>query len=438
MSKQYDFTDLVLLIGNNPLPNYVVTKFFHLTNKNLQRIWLIHSEKTKFYPGTGQYAEDIKNVLKNEFRKANVDYIKGCLPDVSQASQIVAEIQKIFSEEQTQIRSVHLNYTGGTKAMSVHIYRALDNMFGEGFSASYLDARDYHMKFDKNPDLITGDLRKLIQLSDNDLFKLHNIEIITKGGEYLDSLGDKSISDDIMQCLAELANKNKLLDLRNWFTDANQGGLIKEGKKDRNLIDRVLAQYSLPNNPELFAYLSMFPRNDRFCDKEGKWIYDNFDKNVNSNLLRKFNEGGWLESYVAWVLRKHNRNNKNNIISNIKLKTIGNTGSDKFEIDVLAINGYQICGISCGTPIKYDKEGKERLSNSLKNKGFEIILRSSQIGGEEARSALVTLLERRIAANLENDLRAATGAGQDKFILLGRDDLPEEKMWKKLEKHIYQ
>ncbi|MGB4019393.1 MAG: hypothetical protein WBK78_07835, partial [Syntrophomonadaceae bacterium] len=109
-----------------------------------------------------------------------------------------------------------------------------------------------------------------------------------------------------------------------------------------------------------------------------------------------------------------------------------------FEIDVLAINGYQICGISCGTPIKYDKEGKERLSNSLKNKGFEIILRSSQIGGEEARSALVTLLERRIAANLENDLRAATGAGQDKFILLGRDDLPEEKMWKKLEKHIYQ
>ena len=69
--------------------------------------------------------------------------------------------------------------------MSVHIYRALDNMFGEGFSASYLDARDYHMKFDKNPDLITGDLRKLIQLNDSDLFKLHNSEIITKGGEYL-------------------------------------------------------------------------------------------------------------------------------------------------------------------------------------------------------------------------------------------------------------
>lgn len=440
MSKQYDFTDLVLLIGNNPLPNYVVTKFFHLTNKNLQRIWLIHSEKTKFYPGTGQYAEDIKNVLKNEFRKANVDYIKGCLPDVSQASQIVAEIQKIFSEEQTQIRSVHLNYTGGTKAMSVHIYRALDNMFGEGFSASYLDARDYHMKFDKNPDLITGDLRKLIQLSDNDLFKLHNIETITKEGEYLDSLRDNPISDGIMQCLAELANKNKLLDLKNWFDDANAkpDELFNKGKKDRNTIDEVLKDYSLPNDQELFAYLSMFPAHDRFCEKEGNWIYNNFGNEANSKSLKKFNEGGWLESYVAWVLTKYNRSNENNIISNIKLKSKDKKGSNKFEIDVLVMNGYQICGISCGTAIKHDKKGNEKLSNSLKNKGFEIILRSSQIGGEEARSALVTLLEHRIATNLENDLRAATGAGRDKFILLGRDDLPEEKMWKKLKKHIYQ
>ena len=49
MSKQYDFTDLVLLIGNNPLPNY--GDEVSSDNKNLQRIWLIHSEKTKFYPG---------------------------------------------------------------------------------------------------------------------------------------------------------------------------------------------------------------------------------------------------------------------------------------------------------------------------------------------------------------------------------------------------
>ena len=47
-------------------------------------------------------------------------------------------------------------------------------------------------------------------------------------------------------------------------------------------------------------------------------------------------------------------------------------------------------------------------------------------------------MEPRIAANLENDLIASTGAGRNKFIVLGRNDLPEEKLWKKLEKHIYQ
>jgi hypothetical protein len=438
MSKQYDFTDLVLLIGNNPLPNYVVAKFFHLTNKNLQRIWLIHSEENKFSRGTGRYADNIENVLRNEFKNPNIQYLKEPLPDVSQVSEIVSEVKKLFSNREAQIKSLHLNYTGGTKAMSVHVYQALNNMFKEKFSASYLDARDYHMKFDKNPDLITGDLRKLIQLNNSDLFRLHNSEVIAKGGAYLDSLQDQSLSENIMQNLAKLANINKLLDLRNWFTDANKAGLFEEGKKDRNQIDMALAKYSLSNNPELFDYLSVFPGNDRFADREGNWIYNNFDKNANSNLLRKFNEGGWLESYVVWVLQKHIRNHED-ISSNIELKTKGNMGSKRFEVDVLVKNGYQICGISCGTAIKYENgQEKLKLSNSLKNKGFEIILRSSQIGGEEARSALVTLLEHRIATNLENDLRAATGAGRDKFILLGRDDLPEEKMWKKLKKHIYQ
>ena len=437
MSKQYDFTDLVLLIGNNPLPNYVVAKFFHLTNKNLQRIWLIHSEENKFSRGTGRYADNIENVLRNEFKNPNIQYLKEPLPDVSQVSEIVSEVKKLFSNREAQIKSLHLNYTGGTKAMSVHVYQALNNMFKEKFSASYLDARDYHMKFDKNPDLITGELRSQIRINSSDLFKLHNSEIITEGRAYLDSLQDKSLTEEMMQNLAKLANRNELLDLRNWFTDANKAGLFEEGKKDRNQIDMALAKYSPQNNPELFAHLALFPENDRFADKKGNWIYSNFDNKVNSNLLRKFNEGGWLESYVAWVLRKHIRNHED-ISSNIELKTKGNMGSKRFEIDVLVINGYQICGISCGTAIKHDKKGREKLSNSLKNKGFEIILRSSQIGGEEARSVLVTLLERNLARDLEKDLKAATGAGEHKFIVLGRDDLPEEKMWKKLHEHIYE
>ena len=34
-----------------------------------------------------------------------------------------------------------------------------------------------------------------------------------------------------MHYLAELANKGKVLDLRNWFNTAEQKGLLKKGKR---------------------------------------------------------------------------------------------------------------------------------------------------------------------------------------------------------------
>ncbi len=64
MSTNLNFSNLVLLVGTNPLPNYVVAKYFCSNNKNLRRIWLLYSEKTAFEEGTKQYAEDIEAVLK--------------------------------------------------------------------------------------------------------------------------------------------------------------------------------------------------------------------------------------------------------------------------------------------------------------------------------------------------------------------------------------
>jgi hypothetical protein len=443
-SQKYDFIDLILLIGTNPLPNYVVAKYFHNTNKTLERVWLIYSETTDFYQGTEQYAKDIKKVLEKEFKESDVRYLLYNLSDISRARTIEERVAKILSEQSGR-RKVHLNYTGGTKAMSVHAYRALEKEFGEGFSASYLDARDYRIKFDKNPDIDTGDLRKAIQLEMPDLFSLHNSEILvgSTNNEYFEAISDLdgSIRDNIMQSIADLAKEEKLLDLREWLNTANQGELFS-GEKSKGEIEETMAIFNDNHheNELLFNYLSKFPDNDRFCDEEGNWSYSNFGKNKNTKQLNKFLSGGWLEAYVAWVIG-NNCKDQNSVITNIHLKTKGNKSVSKdFEIDVLAKNGYQICGISCGTSLKFTKDQqKETLPDGgkLKNKGFEVILRSSQIGGDEARSVLVTLLNPKLAKDLEDDLKAATGAGQDKFIVLGRKDLPAEKMWKKLKKHIF-
>lgn len=453
----YDFTDLVLLVGTNPLPNFVVAKYFQLTNKNMQRIWLMYSEKTDFHDGTEQYADDIKAVLENDFPTSTLKIIKCNLSNINQKEEITRQVKEHLINKSKEIKKVHLNYTGGTKAMAVHSYRSLENGLKEhwvsDFSASYLDARDFHLKFDQNREKSTGDIRKLIKLDLSDLFRLHNTGRISGQKEYIQTLTAEQL-EKIMQCVADLANVEKLHEIGAWVNladDSSNGekSLINRPKyrvtssnEDiKNVIDNRFYDYSQKNNPELFAFLAAFPNEDTFLDNNGNWIYDNFGISGNSNntsQLKKFLQGTWLEAYVYWVLKekiKEEGIKYSDVFTNYELQTIKGPGSQKFEVDVMVMNGYQICGISCSITLS---KNKEKTPSALKNKGFEVILRSSQMGGDEARAVLVTLLEPEKVINLENDLKASLGANGSRLMVLGFKDLKIDTMWEKLKKHIYE
>lgn len=421
----------------------------------MQRIWLMYSEKSEYYQGTVQYADDIKAVLEEEFKRDGLQIITCHLSNISQAEEIASQVKKHLTRKSGDIKKVHLNYTGGTKAMAVHSYRALENglkeQWANEFSASYLDARDFHIKFDENPEKSTGDLRKLIHLKRKDLFRLHNTCEIDGKKEYLDTLSPEQLHT-IMQCIANLANADKLLEIRTWFNLANSPSNDKvvlfnkpknrrthSSKEIKHLIDNRLLDFSKKNNQELFVFLNAFPEKDRFVDSDGNWIYDNFaitGNADNSPQLRKFFQGTWLEAYLYWVLDTKIREegiSRSEVFTNYELQTIKGSGSHKFEVDVMVTNGYQICGISCGTTL--DKNNK--IPSDLKNKGFEVILRSAQMGGDEARAVLVTLLDAHNVFNLENDLKASLGANASRFIVLGINDLLVDRMWDKLKDHIY-
>ena len=436
MSKTFSFTDLALLVGTNPLPNYVVAKYYLAVNKKmLERIWLIHSEET------GQYADDIEAVLKKDLGQAPVMIVKCTLPDIGVAVEIKRAIQNHMGADKYPIKKVHLNYTGGTKAMAVHVYQALQEQWQGAFSASYLDARDYRIKQDDDSTFDSGDLRKIISLSWEDLFRLHNMEEIrARNIEYVDTL-DYSTADKIVANIAKLADNNKIMEIKEWAKISNNlfNKPQEQLEKITDYIQNTLHEYTPNNNPELFSFLASFPPKDRFIDDKDNWIINNFPisgKANNTSSLKKFLGGTWLEAYVEWVLNKKikEKDIRNSETShNHELKTREDKGTRKAEIDVLVNNGYQICVISCGTAL--DK--KQKISHEIKNKGFEVILRSRQMGGDEARAVLVTLFDKESAENLENDLKASTGASKDNFIVLGIEDLPIEKMWEKLKKHIY-
>ena len=448
MNRGLDFTDLVLLVGTNPLPNYVVAKYFYNNNQNLRRIWLLYSEKTFIHDGTRQYADDIERVLDKEFNE-EVSIKKRPLKDNSNADIIIKDVNDRLLEDSEIGDKIHLNYTGGTKAMAVHIYRELEKQPSKRFSASYLDARDYRIKFDHNPNLNTGDLRKNINIGITweNLFHLHNHKKMEEQKTYLDCLKQHE-REKILQCIVKLAKKRKLSEIKDFADEtkfeyngknlellnipknnSNIEDLHNDGLE--NLIDKILVKFNSKNNPELFEFLAAFREEDRLCNQEGNWLYDNFPisgrkRSKNSDQLKKFLDGIWLEAYVSWIVKE--KKPEMDLLTNWELCSLDGEGSEKFEVDILIKNGYQICGISCGT---------SKNLRGLKYKGFEVILRTRQLGGDEALAVLASLLEKEDAQKLENDLKASTGTSPENFIILSIDDLHPDKMWSKIEEHIF-
>jgi hypothetical protein len=178
-----DFTDLALLIGTNPLPNYIASKYFIEENKYLKKIWLICSEENLNINqnSTGKYAANLKELLLKE--EASSDCINGTqkiefpeiiyIEDIGSKKIIEKQLEKIVKDSKN--RKLHLFFTGGSKAMSAYSYFYLKEKFTNKFSASYLSARDFKIMFDDEEN-ITENIANKIKINFNDLIKLHGFE----------------------------------------------------------------------------------------------------------------------------------------------------------------------------------------------------------------------------------------------------------------------
>src|SRR5690606_16455406 len=123
---------------------------------------------TAFEEGTKQFAENIEAVLKEI--KPDIQIEKSPLSDISRDCIIMRNLDDQLLQGIDRNSKVHLNYTGGTKSMAVHVYRFLEKNLKNRFSASYLDARNYCIVFDNRIEKDTGDLRGNIKISWDDLF----------------------------------------------------------------------------------------------------------------------------------------------------------------------------------------------------------------------------------------------------------------------------
>ena len=136
--EAYQTDHLFLLIGTNPLPNYVAAL---LLAKEEGSIHLLHSKGDH---GT----ERIARLLGSEIKKRKPK-IKEILPwEVNEANSnyIFQKITDMLGHIPPEA-TVGLHYTGGTKAMAVHVYRAIAEMRPNAIF-SYLDARTLSIMID--------------------------------------------------------------------------------------------------------------------------------------------------------------------------------------------------------------------------------------------------------------------------------------------------
>lgn len=404
---------LVLLVGSNPLPNVVAGKLLIQPGGTIS---LIHSKDS------APVAEKLKAWLEKNYEKKV--FAKLVEVDESCPRSIYGKVKEQLDKirQKGNIDSVGLNYTGGTKMMSVQAYRAVEwwaqkEKITPQFS--YLDAKTLNMVFDPYPSEEREEERKYVGLSVKlcleDLLDLHGRKIGNNNPPNREIL---------------LPNTAKRLAMHSNDTE----GFIKSWNK---WVDRQKDKDELDaSNKEYFRYAII--TNDNKKKIEGA-IIDVFkvlkgELNVSESKvslkqskfknkiitdLKQWLTGGWLEHYVLNIL--------NSLAADLKLHDcfqIIKTKGFSFEVDVVAVRGYQLFSFSCKAKTeKYSRNERKESKLAL----FEAYIRAQQLGGDEARVALVCCVED--PAGLEEEIRQTVDL-RDRIKVFGREHL------KKLDENI--
>jgi len=434
------FQHLVLLIGTNPLPPFVVASFFlscaQQEDWDLQHVWLLYSETGPQQTSTAQQAQQVSLALSGRFEiQVHLHPIR----NISSAPCIQADVQALSAQLGSD--SVHLNYSGGTKAMSLHTYRALEQQHGERLRCSYLDGRRFQIINDHSGQpWHQQDLRALVQIHFNELIALHDFElyrpyVATLEPEWLGALEAFNRllhQEQFKNFWSPLESRDGWRYLRDPLMKAASGVQDISRQKYSKLFRRNLRK----GQPEIDARRHQFMPNAAFqsiiqslplawqdlLSRPQLHELPEPELTILFQLIR-FLDGQWLELHTFRALEAAltEQNLRADLCMGLELKQ--KHWDTYFEVDIAALIGYQLLGISCTT---YD------LKSACKNKGFEIIHRIRQIGGDEIREALKMMLVTCVKAveqeRLQQELAVATGTGKANILVCGQADLPLETL----------
>ncbi|QFS51970.1 Card1-like endonuclease domain-containing protein [Nostoc sphaeroides] len=410
--KDYKAKHLFLLIGENPLPNYVAAMKL-LEDRCIA--YLVHTNQTI------SQKEQLTRALKNKgFRTHPVPLDKDGTDNNKSNAYKIYEIVKKYAEKIPSNERIGLHYTGGTNTMAVHAYRAISDLQPKRTDTvySYLDARTLEIFIDTSePEPFHRDIK--LEVSLKNLFNLHKYEF------KLDPL-PKPILEDAAAEFVRLYQDEKIAST---WRDFCHKELVKAKDSQGWWINEERTLSLTGVNQEIIKVL----QNEKY--KHYFAINGNQIKIKKSNVIENLNQiyawlsGCWLEHYVLSQIKdiaedeKFRHLNIGESQMSFVMKKSETSEGGVFEFDVAFMRSYQLFAISC-TTIKNEKECKLKL--------FEAHTRAKQLGGDEARVALVCCCDdnptkrQRIDRYLKSQLEGAVT--NPKIAVFIREDLPNLKI----------
>ena len=140
---------LMLLIGSNPFPNYLAIRFFgfeehKLGSELIPKIDSIAFIYTSGANGTKNICENIKRTIGGSYKTFDLDIGNNSRDE----EKIQERIQSFIDKNKNEIESIHLNFTGGTKPMSIYSYITLQKENIQTYFSD-IDPDNYRIKIKK-------------------------------------------------------------------------------------------------------------------------------------------------------------------------------------------------------------------------------------------------------------------------------------------------
>lgn len=326
--QRYQSEHLFLLVGTNPLPNYVAANLLLKPNGH---VYLVHTNET------AEIADRLIKALGLEWGKA----IKVSVEE-AECDDIFDQVARYANSKQ----GLGLNYTGGTKAMAVHAYRAVERTCPNAIF-SYLDAASLKMVIERhNQPRSEVSASLAVKPRIETLLAMHGYE-----------LKDKPDWEPFKPGVCRELINVPCAQLREWCNSHLRSDHEKE-----------LRPVELPID-HLFAGVARYWEGCKTLGELGaRW-------EMKVGKLAKWLDGIWLEHYTLWALQQ--------IAVGCQIHQAGVSFKPKerdFEFDVAAMRGYQLFALSCTT---------ESRKGLVKSKLFEAYIRARQMGGDEARIGVV-------------------------------------------------